>query len=106
MPDPIAELTALIGEGGDSFLGLFYVSIQLGYRIEPVVLEEPVVGMKLCHILQLVPQLSRQDHFPGVVACQLDQGKEDSQNGVGQDHGRVVGVVGLIDQVVHDLLHR
>ncbi len=57
VPDSIAELAALIGESGDSFLSLFNVSIQVGYRMEPVVLEKPIVGVKLCHIPQLMPQL-------------------------------------------------
>ena len=51
MPDSIAELAALIGEGGDSGFRLSNLLLEIGNGVETVVFEKPVVGVKLCHIL-------------------------------------------------------
>ena len=82
------------------------IPVQIGDRMEIVIFEETVVSVDLDHVLHFVPQFRRQNHLPGVVGRQLDQGEEDGKDGVGQDRRGVVGVVRLVDKIVQQLFHR
>ena len=67
MPDPVAELGALLLQGGDALFRLLDFPVYVGDGMETIFLEEAVVCMELDDILELVPQLSRQDHLPGLI---------------------------------------
>ena len=89
----VAEAAALTLQSGKLCFGLLNICLEVGYRMDTVLLQEVIVGNQLLLILFRRPQIRRQQHHIGKLGYDLDRRYDKVKHRIHQNSGGIITVL-------------
>ena len=102
----VADVAALTLQGGKFCFELLNICLQVGCRMNTVLLQEVIVGNQLLQILFRRPQIRRQQHYIGKLGYNLNDGDNDIKKRINQNGGGVIAVFNGEPQLSQLVLQR